>query len=320
MDLAPTDLAARAPKADPAAEPEGFVVEMAPGERIHFLDWGGPTDPALSAIADRSAVLLVHGLAGTAWGWTAVARRLRRSVRTVAADLRGHGLSDAPTDPYDPALLTDDLIAVAEGAGLLSGDEGSRAHRIVLVGLGFGAMVAAWAADRLGERCAGLVLVDGGWQDVAQETGLTPAEWLRDLAEPPEILRSMDAFLDDRRSWDPGHWDADEERATRATVVEVPAGHLVPAIRPHALERSVEAIFQYRPKDVLVGLAAPIVALVAVDDDERTKTAALAELDAERRVAGQPPIDTVRLPADGHNLPRYRPAELTGAILRLVDR
>ncbi len=320
MDLAPTDLAADAPEPDLTAEPDGFVVEVAPGERIHFLDWGGPTDPVVLASPDRPAVLLVHGLAGTAWAWTAVARRLRASVRTVALDLRGHGLSDAPTGPYDPALLADDLVAVAEGAGLLGRDDAIGARRIVLAGLGFGAMVAAWAADRLGQRCAGLVLVDGGWQDVEQETGLTPAEWLRDLAEPPEILGSLAAFLDDRRGWDRSHWDADEERAARATVVEVPAGHVVPAIRPHALERSVEAIFQYRPTEVLVGLPAPIVALIAVDDEERTKTAALAELDAERRAAGRPPIETVRFPSDGHNLPRYRPAELTGAILRLVDR
>ena len=103
-------------------------------------------------------------------------------------------------------------------------------------------------------------------------------------------------------------------------MVEVPAGHVVPAIRPHALERSVEAIFAYRPAEVLPALDAPIVALVAVDDEEHTKTAALAEIDAERRAAGRPGIDVARFPDTGHNLPRYRPAELAGAILRLTGR
>ena len=82
-------------------EPEGFLVEMVPGERIHFLDWGGP------AVAETavSPVLLVHGLNATAWAWTAVARRLRESARTVAIDLRGHGLSDAPTSGYSEDQL-----------------------------------------------------------------------------------------------------------------------------------------------------------------------------------------------------------------------
>jgi len=314
MDLPADTLGALAPAPDAEAEPDGFVVELAPGERIHFLDWGRPAEQI------GHGVLLVHGLAGTAWTWSAVARRLRRAVATVAADLRGHGLSDAPTSEYDPATLANDLVAVAEGAGLVDLAGGPTNRRVVLVGHGFGGMVAAWAATELGERCAGLVLVDGGWQDVALETGLTPAEFLCDLAEPPEVLRSMTAYLDDRQSWDPGRWDADEERAVRATVVEVPAGHVVPAIRPHALERSVEAIFEYRPIETLARLDVPIVALMAVDDEDRAKEAALAEVDAARRAAGSAPIDVARFPDDGHNLPRYRPAELTGAILRLAAR
>ncbi len=321
----PAVLAAAAPPPDRAAEPEGFVVELAPGERIHFLDWGGPANGGSGdeAVPGVPAVLLAHGLGGTAWAWTAVARRLRRVARTVAADLRGHGLSDAPTGGYDPDTLAADLVAVAEGAGLVAipgfePDDGSDAsRRVVLAGHGYGAIVAAWAALALGDRCAGLVLVDGGWQDLAAETGLRPDEWLRDLAEPPEVLGSMAAYLADRRDWDPASWDADEERAARATVVEVPAGKVVPAVRPHAMERSVEAIFAYRPADALPVLGVPIVAVMAADDEDRAKSAALAAVDAACRAAGRSPIAVVRFPADGHNLPRYRPAELAGVILRL---
>ncbi len=302
------------PQPDDAAEPAGYVVEVAPGERIHFLDWGGS--------GDGDGVLLVHGLSSTAWSWTAVARRLRRSRPTVALDLRGHGLSDAPTGAYEPASLAGDVAAVAEGSGLLAAgddDPALPARRIVLAGHGFGGIVAAWAAAELGPRCAGLILVDGGWQDVAMETGLTPGEFTRDLAEPPEVLGSMDAFLADRRAWDPASWGPDEERAARATVVEVPAGHLLPAVRPHALERSIEAMFAYRPASTLGRLDLPVVVVVAVEDEDRAKTAALAELDAVRRTGGLRPIEVVRFPADGHNLPRYRPAELAALILGLAD-
>jgi pimeloyl-ACP methyl ester carboxylesterase len=68
----------------------------------------------------------------------------------------------------------------------------------VIAGIGYGAAVAAWTARALGGRCAGLVLVDGGWEDLADSTGATPAEWLASIEEPPEVLASMKAWLADR--------------------------------------------------------------------------------------------------------------------------
>src|SRR5258705_5080698 len=136
-------LVAGQPPPDPADEPPGFVVVVAPGDRIHFLDWGGTGEPG---------VLLIHGLAASAWVWAPVARRLIGVRRTIAMDLRGHGLSDAPTDngAYDLDVLADDVAAVAEGSGLL--DPAIDGSRLSLVGHGFGAIVAAAAAAMLGER------------------------------------------------------------------------------------------------------------------------------------------------------------------------
>lgn len=297
----PLDPAA-APPPDHAAEPAGYVVVQEPNDRIHFLDWGGSGAPG---------VLLVHGLSNTAWSWAPVARRIRAVRQTVTMDLRGHGLSDSPTDGYEPESLADDVVAVAEGSGLLAGPD----DRVVLAGHGFGAIVAAWTAASIGERCAGLVLVDGGWEDLAATTGQDPDEFLRGLDEPPEVLRSLGAYLADREAFDPTTWDADQERAARATVVETHAGHVVPSIRPHALARSVEAMFAYRPAVVLPAVEAPIIALVAADDEGGTRSAALADASRALAAAGRPPIGVHRFPADAHNLMRYRPAEVAAAIL-----
>ena len=137
--LAPLRLGA-GPPPDAAAEPAGFVVASDDGTRIHFLDWGGGADAAADvgdgaadagdgASATREGespgrhapcVLLLHGLASTAWSWAAVARRLRGESHVVAVDLRGHGLSDAPTIGYEPETLAADVLAVAEGSGLLA--------------------------------------------------------------------------------------------------------------------------------------------------------------------------------------------------------
>ena len=186
------------PSPDLAAEPDGFVVVVDPGDRIHFLDWGGPVEPG-DGRRPRPGVLLIHGLSNTAWSWTPVARRLRAVRRVVAMDLRGHGLSDAPTEGYDPPTFAGDVLAAAEGSGLLAGP----GDRVVLAGHGFGAIVAAWAAADLGDRCAGLVLVDGGWESLEAASGMDVDEFLRGLDEPPEVMRSMTAFLADRAAFDP---------------------------------------------------------------------------------------------------------------------
>jgi pimeloyl-ACP methyl ester carboxylesterase len=290
------------PPPDVAAEPQGFVVQADDEARLHFLDWGGPVP----------GVLLIHGIAQTAWTWTPVARRLRAATHVIAMDLRGHGLSEAPTEGWDADTLAADAIAVADGSGILEGGP------IVLAGHGFGGIVAAWAAALLGDRAAGLVLVDGGWEDVAAAADLTPEEFLRGHNEPPEVLRSMEAFLADRRDFDPATWDADQEQAARATVVEAHSKRLTPSTRPHAVMGAVEAMFGYDPSIVLPSVAAPIVALRAADDEDGTHTRSLAAAQRALAAAGRPPIRVAAFPDAGHNLMRYRPRAVAAAILGLT--
>ena len=318
--------ASLAPVPDALAEPDGFVVVVDPGDRIHFLDWGGPSEdhgegrvaplaPGYAAEdhgrgpSNDPGVLLVHGVGQTAWIWTPVARRVRSRRRVVALDLRGHGLSDAPTSGYDERTLAEDAIAVADGAGLLAKGP------VVVAGHGFGGVVAVWTAAALGDRCAGVVLVDGGWEDLEAATGQTPDEFLRTLDEPPEVLRSMTAFLADRAAFDPATWDADQEHAARATVVPTHAGRVVPATRPHALAGAIHALFAYRPAEALANVAAPIVALVAADDEDGGRRAALADAQRALAAAARSPIRVASFPHDGHNLMRYRAAEVAAAIL-----
>ncbi len=115
---------------------------------------------------------------------------LRAAAPVVAMDLRGHGLSDAPTEtaPTTSPILAEDVVAVAEGSGPA---RRRRADRVVLVGHGFGAIVAVEAAGRSARGAPGVVLVDGGWEALEAATGLDVDEFLRGLDEPPEVMRSM---------------------------------------------------------------------------------------------------------------------------------
>ena len=162
-------------------------------------------------------------------------------------DLRGHGLSDAPTE--DPTATTTCRPSPATSSrsrkarGCWSSPTTGSSSRAT----GSGRSSRPRRRPPSDPRCAGLVLVDGGWEDARGDQRMDVDEFLRGLDEPPEVLRSMRAFLADRAAFDPATWDADQERAARATVVETHAGQVVPATRPHALEACVRAMFAYDP-------------------------------------------------------------------------
>jgi pimeloyl-ACP methyl ester carboxylesterase len=131
-------------------------------------------------------------------------------------------------------------------------------------------------------------------------------------------MRSIGAFLADRQAFDPSTWDADQQRAAAATVVETHAGKVVPATRPHALEASVRAMFRYDPVSTLADVTAPVVAVAAADDETGSRAAALTAASGARTAAGLGAIRVVSFEHDGHNLMRYRPEAVSAAILSVA--
>ena len=155
---------------------------------------------------------------------------------------------------------------------------------------------------------------------------MSPADFEKAIADPPEVLASMDAYLADRREFDPANWDADQERAARATVDEKHAGHVAPGRRePIALRGAIGAMFEYQPMETLANLPQPLLIAVAESgsaDDEsvRERRIALHDVLQARAAAGQPAPDVTTFSGAGHNLMRYRPDELSAALLDLLLR
>ena len=294
-----------------SATPDPYVVAVDTGERIHYLDWGRPRP-------DAPALLLVHGLGQTGWIWAPLARRLAGLAHVLAPDLRGHGLSEAPRQGYDLESLAYDMLTVLVGSGY--GDQAAR--RVVVAGHGFGAMVAATMARLQPESVSALALIDGGWEEMEDATGLSADEFLRGLAEPPEILRSTDEFLADRREYDPASWDEDQEGAAMATVRVTHAGHLAPVTKPHVLAGCVQAMFGYRPPEKFGLAREPVLVVVAgggsADDEEaRERSLALDDIVSLRDERGLP-TTTLQLTGVGHNVMRYEPDRLAAALRPLL--
>jgi 3-oxoadipate enol-lactonase len=114
----------------------------------------GEVEIAYDEIGDGSAaVVFVHGLGASAYGWRAqLAGGAERGYRTIAYDARGAGRSSKPPGPYSIETWADDLIGLCDRLGL---------ERLALVGHSVGTMVAEHAALRLGERVGALALLGG---------------------------------------------------------------------------------------------------------------------------------------------------------------
>lgn len=99
-------------------------------------------------------LIFAHALGARHEHWEPALRRVRRSDRAIAFDLRGHGESAPPRDgDWSVQGYGDDLLAALDACGI---------ERAVFVGNSLGAMAAIAAADRAPTRCAGLFLVDPG--------------------------------------------------------------------------------------------------------------------------------------------------------------
>jgi pimeloyl-ACP methyl ester carboxylesterase len=97
------------------------------------------------------AVVLVHCWTCDRREWDAQLPRLARTWRSVALDLAGHGESGSERTSWTIQSFGQDVVAVADTLEL---------RRLVLVGHSMGGPVCLEAAHTLGDRVAGIVLVD----------------------------------------------------------------------------------------------------------------------------------------------------------------
>ncbi|MFI6155968.1 alpha/beta fold hydrolase [Kitasatospora sp. NPDC051170] len=113
------------------------------GVHLSCRDRSGPGVP----------IVLLHGLAGHAGEWDALAAHLGGHHRLVAVDQRGHGASERRPGDVSRGAYVADVVAVVEQLGL---------HRPVLVGQSLGGHTAMLTAAAHPDLAGGLVLVEAG--------------------------------------------------------------------------------------------------------------------------------------------------------------
>jgi len=99
------------------------------------------------------ALLLIHGMAGSAATWKHVLPRLSRDYTVIAPDLLGHGKSDKPRTDYSLGAFAAGLRDLLVALGI---------ERATVVGHSLGGGVAMQLAYQHPERVERLVLVGSG--------------------------------------------------------------------------------------------------------------------------------------------------------------
>ena len=95
-------------------------------------------------------VIFIHSFGGSTEHWSNQIEHLRSYRRAIAFDLRGHGLSDPPTnDDYEILSISGDIAAVADHLKI---------RRFVLVGHSMGGSAAVAYTNAHPDRVAGLLL------------------------------------------------------------------------------------------------------------------------------------------------------------------
>jgi len=116
-------------------------------------------------------VLMLHGWPQHWYCWRGVIPRLAGRFRTICADLRGFGWTQAPGHGYDPDTFTADAVALLDGLGI------DRAH---LIGHDWGGFTTFLLGIRHPDRVRRAIAINA------------PHPW------PPMDLRTLDATW---RAW-----------------------------------------------------------------------------------------------------------------------
>jgi pimeloyl-ACP methyl ester carboxylesterase len=276
----------------------------AQGVALGYRDWGGPT---VASAGDATPLVLLHGLASSAWIWDLVAPLLARERRVVALDQRGHGRSAKPDTGYDFATIIADDLAAIDQLGL--------GERFAVAGHSWGANVALEIGAAHPDRVTALIMVDGGFGMLRQRPGATWEQISRDLAPPDYAGTPREVFLERVRSNIP-NWRPELDEILLNIVELRPDDTVGPRlVRANHMQilramwdEDSDALYTAIQAPALFILAEPTGATEANNGFLALKRRGMVQATAQMTRA--PRIEVVWLPDTVHDIPLQRPAEL----------
>lgn len=161
-----------------------FAVDVGSGVRINYFDTGG----------DKPAVVILHGLAGSAREFSETARAIPE-FRTIRIDLRGHGRSTSVPADLSREAFVSDVVHVIEAAVTTS---------VTLVGQSMGGHTAMLVAAARPDLVSKLVLLESGPGSGTVHDNERMGDFFRSWPAPFPNRSAAQAFLGDgplERAW-----------------------------------------------------------------------------------------------------------------------
>jgi len=278
-----------------------FDVSGDGGVRLRAREIVGPS-------ADARSLVLHHGLASSQRIWDLMLPALARRFHVVTYDARGHGLSAKPTSAYGFDHLRRDALAVMGAA---------RAHRPVIAGHSWGAMVALDLAAESRRAVAGAVLIDGGVFSMRDNFD-TWADAKRELAPPMIAGTPLERFRANMPRRFPVAVTPQIEEMMLSLMRVDASGAIHPRLSRANHFRILRAIWEQDVVGLHRKLSVPTLAILAhgsegAEEFDAAKRAGAARL----RDAGSPArISWMR---GIHDLPIQHPGALASKIARFAS-
>lgn len=266
---------------------------------------GGTSVRVLERPGRDPAVVLLHGLPGTADDFDAVTARLP-GVHTIAFDRPGFGFSSGGYHPVAEQLATIDRLLARLGVH----------GPVVLVGHSYGGTLALAYAEARPQRVRGLVLVDAAAAgerssafERAQSRLVQVLSWpvVQQVADVTfsQLLRTASAKQGDARAFDPGPVDAAHE-------------HRLLALNMRHDDLDAYAGEQLHADGVIAGIDARLAAIRAPAVVIQGAHDELVEPRYGRRLAATLPHARLVMVSGGHMAPYVHPALVAAAVRELL--
>jgi 3-oxoadipate enol-lactonase len=240
------------------------------------------------------AVLLIHGLGWDRSLWNPMLERFSPRYRMIAADTRGHGLTDKPDGPYDMAMFARDYAALAEALGLT---------RVCVIGLSQGGMVAQNLALLRPDLVSALVLVSTSCKsDPSLRDNMEARIAAMDQAGPKAAARIAAESI-----FSPG-WRA----ANAAALARFVAWRAAMPMAP--LNSATRALYDFNLSADLPRISVPTL-VIAGAEDVLTRPKGMEE------IAALIPGAEYRLIANsGHMIPVEQPERLAALLAEFLEK
>ena len=158
------------------------------GVRVHYTVEG-----------QGEPVILVHGIGANAdlnWRYPGITRLLARDFKVIAFDLRGHGLTDQPTDPNQYGIqLVEDIVRLMDHCGI------QKAH---VAGYSLGGFIVLKLVAAHPDRVCSADICAAGWKNPDDPSPI-PNPYKRPPSAPAVVHKQASMtggnWTSDQRSW-----------------------------------------------------------------------------------------------------------------------